>query len=120
MAEYLLASKIAQEIKEEQSNDPFTCRLRDDLYSSGGISIDPNLRGGASGRAEMLVCLDIAAAGLCQGPNLSSITRPRQAMATPMAPFAQTPPPTTHPPHSAAASRAMATRTVTARSTRTT
>ena len=63
-AEWHLASKIAQEIKEEQSNDPFTCRLRDDLYSSGGISIDPNLRGGASGLAEMLVCLDIAAAGL--------------------------------------------------------
>ena len=68
MAEYLLAKKIAQEIKEAQSNDPFTCRL----YSSGGSGIDPSLWGGArsslrlaaSGEISKLVCLDIAAASL--------------------------------------------------------
>ena len=66
-------SKIAQEIKEAQSNDPFTCRLSGGI---SGISIDPRGWGGAgassslhaplrlAGSGEMLVCLDIAAASL--------------------------------------------------------
>lgn len=60
MAEYLLASKIAQEIKEAQSNDPFTCRL----YSSGGTGARSSLRLAGSGEVSKLVCLDIAAASL--------------------------------------------------------
>ena len=66
-------SKIAKEIKEAQSNDPFTCRLSGGI---SGISIDPRGWGGAgassslhaplrlAGSGEMLVCLDIAAASL--------------------------------------------------------